>query len=165
MLTDLRAGVPEALAAVYRSHAARLLRTAYCLTGSVADAEDVVQDLFVGLPEALASYEERGVFEAWLNAIVIRMALMRMRRASRRREVGLEAGPKGPAGGSGETRLEITTALNALSPSQRIVVVLFAIEGYSHQEIGELLGIRRGTSEVRLHRGLARLRKLLTEEP
>jgi DNA-directed RNA polymerase specialized sigma24 family protein len=44
------------------------------------------------------------------------------------------------------------------------VVVLKVIEGYSHEEIAELLGIRRNASEVRLHRAIKRLRKLLEDE-
>jgi RNA polymerase sigma-70 factor (ECF subfamily) len=48
-----------------------------------------------------------------------------------------------------------------LPEDQRVVVVLKAIEGYSHDEIAELLGIRRNSSEVRFHRALQRLRKVL----
>ena len=62
----LRAGRPDALAALYREHGAALYRLAYRLTGSRHDAEDVVHDMFVGLPEALRRYILRTRFiHAW----------------------------------------------------------------------------------------------------
>ena len=67
-LAELRAGSPRAITACYREHASALLTLAMRLTGERADAEDVVQDVFVGLPEALRRYEERGLFAAWLRA-------------------------------------------------------------------------------------------------
>jgi RNA polymerase sigma factor (sigma-70 family) len=84
-----RLGEAEALAALYHRHGQQLFGLAWWLTGSHADAEDVVQDLFVGLPEALRRYEERGRLEAWLRAVVVRLVLMRKRAERRRREVVL----------------------------------------------------------------------------
>ncbi len=60
-------------------------------------------------------------------------------------------------------RMAIATALAALPDDLRVVFMLSDIEGFSHAEIGKLLGIRRGTSEVRLHRARRRLRALLGE--
>lgn len=80
----------EALAALYHRHGKRLFGLAWRLTGSRADAEDVVQDLFVGLPEALRRYEDRGRLEAWLQAVVVRLVLMRKRGERRRGEVALQ---------------------------------------------------------------------------
>src|SRR5262245_51203749 len=87
----LRQGEAGALEQAYRGHAAGLLALVYRLTGSTEDAEDVVQDLFVGLPEALNRYQEQGRFEAWLRRIAVRLALIRMRSRVRRREVALES--------------------------------------------------------------------------
>lgn len=86
-----RAGSPDALAGLYRLHGAALYRLAYRLTGTREDAEDVVHDVFVGLPEALVRYEERGNFTAWLKRMTARVALIRLRRRKRRREVTLDA--------------------------------------------------------------------------
>jgi len=86
-----RTGDPEALASLYRTHGAVLYRLAYRLTGTAQDAEDVVHDVFVGLPKALGRYEERGSFASWLKRVTARVALMRLRARTRRREVGIEA--------------------------------------------------------------------------
>ncbi|PYO64311.1 MAG: hypothetical protein DMD71_13475, partial [Gemmatimonadetes bacterium] len=82
-----RRGEPPALAALYRAHGAAVFRLAYRLTGTREDAEDVVHDVFVGLPEALLRYEERGRLQSWLKRVAARVALMRLRQRGRRREV------------------------------------------------------------------------------
>ncbi len=61
----------------------------------------------------------------------------------------------------GVNRHTLRRAVDELPDKLRTVVILKLVEGYSHQEIGELLGIRRGASEVRLSRALARLREKL----
>ena len=58
-------------------------------------------------------------------------------------------------------RIAIATALRALPGNLRVVFMLRDIEGYTHAEIAELLGIRSGTAEVRLHRARRKLRALL----
>ncbi len=161
-LAALRAGEPTALSRLFHAEASGLLALAYRLLLSRDEAEDVVQDLFVGLPEALGRYEERGQFRAWLRAIVVRLCLMRLRRA--RRTAGSPAlvdDAPAPAHSDTVTNLALLAALAELPPDLRAVVVLKVIEGYTHEEIAALLGIRRNTSEVRLHRALARLRSAL----
>jgi RNA polymerase sigma-70 factor (ECF subfamily) len=160
-----RLGEPEALAALYHQHGKQLFGLAWRLTGSRADAEDVVQDLFVGLPEALRRYEDRGRVEAWLRAVVVRLVLMRKRAERRRGEVDLlpDDARSVPPDGGVLTRADLDQALRALPDAMRTVFVLRALEGYSHAEIGTLLGIRAGTSEVRYHRAVQRLRAALRE--
>lgn len=160
-MARLRAGEMDALREVYQLHATDLLGLARRLTGSVSDAEDVVQDLFVGLPEAIAKYQERGYLRAWLRRLTVRLALMRLRSGRLRREVYLDGSE--PSVTRSDAR-QVHEALAMLGPDDRAIVVLKIVEGYDHAEIAELLGIRRNASEVRLHRALARLRKLLEED-
>jgi len=146
---------------LYRRHASALMAVAYRLLMSRADAEDVVHDLFVGLPEALRKYEERGSMESWLKRIVVRLALSRLRA---RRELPLDAAQDLTARPSDPTdRVALQRALAELSPSLRAVLVLKEIEGFSHAEIAGMLGISVGASEVRLHRALRQLRASLSE--
>src|SRR5438045_9718231 len=72
-----RAGDPEALASLYRAYGAALYRLAYRLMGTPQDAEDVVHDVFVGRPEGLGRYTERGRFAGWLKRVTARVALVR----------------------------------------------------------------------------------------
>lgn len=168
-LTDLTStlaeacnGSPEALAALYKCYSDSVRRVAYRLTGSEDEAEDVVQDVFVGLPEALGHYEERGSFDAWLGKVATRVALMRLRRS--RRETGFERAADRAAQSEVDAvaaRLTLHAALAALPEELRVVFVLKEMEGYSHAEVADFLDIRIGTSEVRLHRAVRRLRELL----
>src|SRR5881409_2385591 len=90
LIAEARAGSPDALSALYLEHGAALFRIAYRLVGAREDAEEVVHDVFVGLPEALGRYEERGSLAAWLRRVTARVALMRLRSDKRRREVTLD---------------------------------------------------------------------------
>jgi RNA polymerase sigma-70 factor (ECF subfamily) len=161
-LARLRAGDGEALGEAYRRHAAGLLALVYRLTGSAEDAEDVIQDLFVGLPEAVRQYREQGRFESWLRRIAVRLALMRMRAGRRRREVALEPGGDSLPSQSSSPGddLYLWNELQQLPEEARAIVVLRVVEGYSHEEVAELLGIRRGAAQVRYHRALNQLRSM-----
>ena len=163
LLDNAAAGSQHALAALFELHSAQVHRVAYRLTMSPDDAEDIVQDVFIGLPEALAAYAGNGGFAAWLRMVTIRTALTRLRSARRRAATAVRANAGMRALNSDGTldRMALAAALGALPNDLRIVFMLGDIEGYSHAEIGKLLGIRTGTSEVRLHRARRRLRALL----
>lgn len=167
LLDRLRAADAGALDEVYRREGAVLLRTATWMLGSASDGEDVVQDLFVGLPDAISSYRGDGELGAWLRRIVVRMALMRLRSERRRREAPADAAETVPsrAGGANAmaARITLDTALRALPDDLRVVFVLKEIEGYSHAEIASRLGIEVNTAQVRLHRARRALRALLED--
>jgi len=157
----LRAGDPSALGTLYLRVGQTLATLARRLTGSREEAQDVLHDVFLGLPEALRHYEERGKFDAWLRLVTARTALVRMR-SQRRRRLRV---PHSPAAHPPTTRpidqIALADALDELGAPLRQVVVLKMIEGYSHAEIGELLGISSRASEQRLHRALEFLRRRL----
>lgn len=166
-LHALRQGDAAALASVYRDHAPALLRTLTGMLGERSEAEDVVHDLFVGLPEAMARYQERGQFGGWLHRIAVRMAISKLRRRGRRGEVAIEAADgmgSRAAGDSVATQLTVTAALAALPESLRTVVVLREYEGWPHREIAAHLGISEGAVMTRHCRALQKLRNALKED-
>jgi len=165
LASRLREGDMAALDLLFERHATPLLRLATRLMGSEADGEDVVQDVFVGLPLALRRYEERGQFGPWIRRVTARTALMRLRRIGTRGEVTLDGAlePEQPQRLEIE-RIGLERAIAALPESLRVVFVLREVEGHSHAEIAALLGISRSASEVRLHRAVQRLRLLLRGE-
>ncbi len=134
------------------------------MLGSRADAEDVVHDLFVGLPEALRRYEDRGRLDQWLTRIIIRLSLMHLRNERRRRSTPLMDMPQLAGTERSDARLELTEleqAVMALPTGLRAVFVLRQVEGYSYEEIAALLDISVGASRVRLTRAIERLRRTL----
>jgi len=163
LIRAARTGSPEALASLYREHGPALYRLAYRLTGTREDAEDVVQDVFVGLPEALTRYEERGKFSSWVKRVTARVALVRLRRRTGRREVSLDIADEKQKPPVDANIIALETAVNSLPDSLRVVIMLKEVEGYSHGEVAELLGISVGASRVRAARALARLRKALED--
>jgi RNA polymerase sigma-70 factor (ECF subfamily) len=163
LIEAVRAGDPEALAALYREHGADLYRLAYRLTGTREDAEDVVHDVFVGLPEALIRYEERGKFTSWLKRVAARAALLQLRSRQRRREVSLDVADQKPRPPVDASVIALESAVNSLPDSLRVVIMLKEVEGYSHGEVAELLGISVAASRLRATRARARLRKALED--
>ncbi len=164
ILRRVRLGDPDSLAALYDRHAIAMYRTAYRLTANRPDAEDIVHDLFVGLPEALKRYEERGDLAAWLNRIVVRLSLMRLRTDRRRRTESLPAAGEITSPERSDARLErseIQAAVMELPFALRTVFMLKQVEGYSHEDISGMLGISVGASRVRLTRAIQMLRRSL----
>lgn len=166
VLARASSGSTDALAELFHEFSAQVHRVAFRLTLSADEAEDVVQDVFVGLPEALGAFSGSGSFDSWLRAVTLRTALMRLRTGRRRDAVAIRAGDSARTSAPDAVvdRLAIETALAALPQDLRTVFVLRDVEGYTHAEIARMLGIRAGTSEVRLHRARRRLRDLLGEK-
>ncbi len=163
LLARVRAGDAEALGELFARFAGVVHRAALHLTGSAADADDVVQDVFVALPEALRGYEVRVSLSGWIRKVAVRAALTRLRRSERRREDRLDEVHE-PARADREIeRLEVERLIARLPATLRTVLVLKEIEGYSHGEIGRLLGISESASEVRLYRAKQLLRKQLRD--
>lgn len=167
LVRRVRADSSDALAALYRRYGSMVYHVAFRFLASEQDAQDVLQDVFAGLPEALRLYEERGRFEYWLKRLAVRAALMMVRAREDRREDHLpDAGIPSPNPDDAEgvpAYVEMRRAIAQLSDEQRVVLILKQIEGYSHAEIGRLLGISEGASAARLYRALRRLWELLGE--
>src|SRR5215210_3996170 len=89
LISRVKSGDADALADIYARYSRVLMGTAFHLTGNAADAEDVLHDVFLGLPEALRHYEERGTIESWLKRLTARVALSRIRSRESRRETSL----------------------------------------------------------------------------
>lgn len=162
-LGALREGDPDALAACYYAHAGRLLQVLERFTNSRADAEDVVHDVFVKLPELVRRYDERGQFSGWITRLAIRAALMRSRRERRVLQLDDARGAGMDAAVEDDVRDVVALrtahdAVAALPEPMRQVLVLRVMLDLPHAEIAALLGISVGTSEVRLHRAIKQLR-------
>jgi RNA polymerase sigma-70 factor (ECF subfamily) len=155
-------GDQDALGVLYDRYAAVLLAVAFRLLMSRCEAEDVVHDVFVGLPEALRRYEDRGALLSWLKRVTVRVALSRIRRQELRATSPLEV-TVGEAAPDHEASIDLRLAVASLPPSLRSVLMLKEVEGFSHQEIAELVGISVAASKVRLHRALRALRAMLKD--
>lgn len=147
----------------------RIYRLAYRLTGNHYDAEDLTQDTLVRVLRTIDSYRP-GTFDGWVHRITTNLFLDMARRRSRLRIDPALPGIDVPAAWQdqpergfehGTFDIDIQQALDQLSADHRAVLVLVDIEGYSYDEAANMLGVRLGTVQSRLHRARARLRELL----
>ncbi|WP_420614496.1 RNA polymerase sigma factor [Candidatus Palauibacter sp.] len=158
-------GDQEAVRALYERFSEELFAVAYRLTDSSADARDVLHDVFSRLPHTLRTFDLKWPLGPWLHAVTTRVALDRLRRERRRGEVSLreladEESPVVPVLDS----VALERALSSLPEDLRTVIILKELGGYSHREIGELLGIAASTSAGRLYSARAALRAALFEQ-
>ncbi len=163
-----RCGDPATIARLYERYGGVVYRLALRFMKDPADAEDVLQDVFLGLPEALKTYEGRGSLEGWIKRVAVRTALMKLRKHRIRRESSLEHGssiPSATSPGSVVDRIALERAFQKLPQHLRSVFVLKEVEGYTHAEIGEILGISVTASKIKLYRARKRLRQELEVLP
>ena len=144
------AGVLESL---YRAEYSGMVRLAYTLVGSNAEAEDLVQDSFVEVSRRLPEIGKPG---AYLRSVVV----SRCRSALRRRRVMAMHPPEPPAGLASDAG-EVWDVLAKLPEDQRIVVVLRYYGGYRSSEIAKIVDVPGATVRSQLRRGLTALRKEL----
>ena len=155
-------------------YAQTLFGLAFSLLRDAADAEDVVQETFLGAWKGMRSFEGRSSVKTWLIRIAVRQAVKRTRYRQRRRAVSLEDQPEAlergfpvvgtaPSAKAVDMRLDILDALEALSPEHRVAVVLRELEGMTYEEIAQALDIPQGTVESRLFRARQELRERLKD--
>ena len=157
-------GDERAFASLYDRHTPALYRLALRLTGgSAADAEDITHDAWIRAVERLATFEWRAALRTWLSAFVIRRAyeLERATTASARPVEELAAGAEDEALQGSYERLDLERAIAGLADGFRQVFVLHDVQGYTHQEIADLLSIEPGTSKSQLSRARRALRRAL----
>jgi RNA polymerase sigma-70 factor (ECF subfamily) len=145
---------------LYRRHTPLLFRLAHRLAG--AAAEDVVQDAWVRAARGLPGFRWEAKLSTWLAGIVVNRCREEWRTAP---GAGAEPMPEraGPPP-TGDVRIDLERAVAALAPGFRAVLLLHDVEGYSHEEIAEVLGVAPGTSKSQLSRARRAVRAWLGGE-
>jgi RNA polymerase sigma-70 factor (ECF subfamily) len=171
---SLAAGDPEAFAVLYDRLAGRLLATARAMTGSTADAEDVVQDLFMDLARGRARLTAVSDLEAYVFAMLRNAVRRRGRRVALDRRAVLAIGQSRRTSGSFTIAAEelpddaLAAAVAALPETQREVVALRIDAGLTFAEIAAVTGTSLNTVASRYRYALEKLRTSLAdrkEEP
>jgi len=157
------------LETLFQSHHDRVFRTAHRITGSPADAEDVLQTVFLRLVKGKETYDLSENAEAYLSRAAINASLDLMRSRSRTRSVGLgdvetealESKFQSPESEHADRELQmlIRQAAARLGKTAGEMFVLRYYEGYDNQEIAKMLDTSQMVVGVVLHRARTRLRK------
>jgi RNA polymerase sigma-70 factor, ECF subfamily len=162
------AGDSSAERALYDAHVARVFRLAFRMAGDPDRAQDYTQETFIRAFERLADFRGQAALSTWLCSIAISITLngLRKTRRSREREIPLDDAPQiGARTREAEPDLKerLSSAIDDLPEGYRTVFVMHEVEGYTHEEIAEALGVQPGTSKAQLFRARARLREALAD--
>ena len=153
-------GSESAFRALYERHTPRLKMTVRRLLGfRQQETDDVIQETWLAGCRGMHSYRGDAPFGAWLAAIAARTTYATLTRLTSRETDTVDDDITAPD--QPEAPIDIERALDALPDTQRMVVVLHDIEGFTHHEIAEQLGMAAGTSKATLFRARRALRAAL----
>ncbi len=176
-MADFQAGHEAAFDELVRRYKDPLMNFAYRYLGDEAEADDVVQEVFVRVYRKRHTYRPVARFSTWIYTIAKNLSKTELRR--RRRHAIFSLSPRNPAAGERERELSdsrysadtdaerasdaelIQRALDALNPKYREVIVLSDIQELTYEEIAGITGLNIGTVKSRLNRGRTKLQRLL----
>ncbi len=160
------AGSAAAERELYDRHVDRIYRLVFRMAGDAETAREYTQDTFVRAFDRLGTFRGESAFSTWLGSIAISVSLNGVRQRKRRheREQDLELAEPIAAKVNRiepDLRTRLQQAMDDLPEGYRTVVILHELEGYTHEEIGAMIGIETGTSKAQLFRARAKLREML----
>lgn len=168
LIARVLSGDAAAARALYDAHVDRVYRLAFRMARHAELAEDLTQETFIRAFDRLADFRGEAALSTWLHAIAVSVILNGLRRVKRLRtlqaplEDALDQGMP-PRHGDPHLRDRLERAMDALPESYRLVLLMHDVEGYGHEEIGDILGMPAGTSRAQLSRARARLRATLAQ--
>lgn len=185
LVERLSAGDPTALEVLMERFSGRVYRLAYGITRDSADAEEVVQDVFLTIFAKIKTFESRAALSTWIYRITTNVALNRRRGLRYQREVPLEeclptfesdghrhgdrsfllsdwSSTPDEALMSAEGRRVLARAIDGLPAHYRSVLVLRDVEGLSNEEVAEVVGDSVSSVKSRLHRARMAIREQVT---
>lgn len=168
LISRVLAGDPAAERQLYDTYVDQVWRMTYRFAGDRERAAEWTQDTFIRVFSRLGDFRGEARLGTWIGAIAISVALSGVKQAQRRssREVALDetpaiATPERPRLDT-DLKQRLARAIDALAEGYRAVFVLHDVEGYTHEEIGQMLGVTTGTSKAQLHRARGKLREALS---
>jgi len=141
---------------LYRRFAPKMYAVCLRYAGNSEEAQDILQEGFIKIFKKLSSFRGEGSFEGWIRRIFVNTSIEHFRRknylqpVTEREENTIEGKYLSVLDSLAEK--DIMSLIQELSPGYRTVFNLYDIEGYTHKEIGDMLGISEGTSKSQLSR-------------
>jgi RNA polymerase sigma factor (sigma-70 family) len=168
LVKDCLKGKPEAQRQLYEQFAKNMLGVCYRYTKSLKDAEDVLQEGFIKVYLGLKQYKYEGELGAWIRRIMVNTALNFLKRNRKYRdEMYFTEQPLHPVADDNPLislqAKELADLIRQLPHGYQTIFNLHAVEGYTHVEIGEMLGISDGTSRSQYARARGLLISWLEE--
>jgi RNA polymerase sigma factor (sigma-70 family) len=156
-------GNPGAQRELYELFKSKMYAICLRYAGNYDDAQDILQDGFIKVFEKIGQFAFKGAFEGWIRKIMVNTALEKYR-LHYQLVNSYEVIPETDAARDSDITTDIEVSeligiIQELTPKYRVVFNLYALEGYSHKEIGEMLQISEGTSKSNLSRARAILQE------
>jgi RNA polymerase sigma-70 factor (ECF subfamily) len=180
-----RRGDRESFAQLMRLHEKQIYNFTYRMLGSEGEAEDLTQDIFIAAFQGIRSFRGEAKFSTWLYRIALNQARNRIKylsrrnffaRQRRRTDYGVNIVSESPEGLADsaptpeqwtmtkDLAVQVQECLNQIPPQARQILVLRDIQGFSYDEMSEMLSLKPGTVKSRLHRARAAMRECLSEK-
>ena len=166
-----RTGDLGAFEEIYRAHSGRLYSLALRMVGNPADAEDLLQEIFLSAHRKLEGYRGEAALGTWLYRLATNQCLdyLRSRAAKTSQvtgtiddEIGLSDVGSRSLGERTVAKMDLERALAQLPEGARAAFVLHDVEGLEHREVAQALGVAEGTSKSQVHKARLKLRALLS---
>jgi RNA polymerase sigma-70 factor (ECF subfamily) len=167
-------GDARAFEELYRQHAGRLYNLAFRMAGSAAEAEDLLQEMFLHAHRKLGSFRGDSSLATWLYRLGMNQCLdyLRGRQAKMSRgtdsldaEGVAEPMASEPVVPAVMSRMDLERAIGRLPEGCRAAFLLHDVEGFDHHEVAKILGVTEGTSKSQVHKARMKLRALLSSQP
>ena len=163
LVRQASAGDENAMHALYRRYSPRIYAVVRRLAGDDALADDWAQEAWIRAFRALPKFRGDSAFSTWLHRVAVNSALQGKRQRKRHdsRETDLPLTLPGGTVDPTMLRISLERALERLPDGMRQVLVLHDVEGFTHEEIGDMLGVAAGTSKSQLFKARAKMREML----
>ena len=175
LVAQLKRGEQAALKDIYDLHGKRVYALCLRLSGDKEIAEDICQEVFVQVWQKIHNFRGDSKFSTWLHSVASNVAISHMRKqkswwrswfgSDEQNEIELEKIEVNDEQANHDlSRSGLDKHIASLPEQARIVFVLFAVEGWRHEEIGKKLNIAVGTSKAQYHRAKKLLQQALNNE-
>jgi RNA polymerase sigma-70 factor (ECF subfamily) len=158
-------GDARAIRTLYDRYAPRVFAVVRRIAADDDLAQDYAQEAWIRTIRALPTFRGDARFSTWLHRIAVNAALQSLRKAdtrAKREERSADDRPVAPSHADSLLQKRLERALDSLPEGMRQVLILHDVEGYTHEEIGDVLGVTSGTSKSQLFKARAKMRALLS---
>jgi len=168
LVVECKQGSKKACYELYRLYSKAMLNVAFRIVGNIGEAEDVLQEAFLDAFNKLKDFRQETTFGLWLKQIVVNRSINLLRK--RKLEIiGLEGDhleniPEEESEDEEEVQYQVAMvkeAMKQLPDGYRVVLSLYLLEGYDHEEISQILNISENTSRTQFLRAKRKLMEIL----